>query len=293
MSSKRIIKQSFSLLNTDYVQLDSKWNYANVISPYHRIYYIDGGEGTISDSQKKLKLEPGFLYLIPGYTLCHLNCERLLSQYFVQFFEESPDGTSIFGNARAIFKAAADDIDVLNFKRLITINPGRGINRSFDPRVYEKDIYYKQYQELNSHQKLADFLQTQGILLQLIARFSVPEIFHASPSVVPVKILEAMRFIAINLHQPLSVQLLADRCHLNPQYFSRLFEQHTGTRPQAYIIQKRIERAQHIILAGQAAYKDVAEMTGFKSLSAFSRSFKQESGMSPRDFKRQAGSLSS
>jgi hypothetical protein len=44
---KRVLRHSFSLLNTDYVKLDSRWNYQNVISPYHRIYYIDEGEGEI------------------------------------------------------------------------------------------------------------------------------------------------------------------------------------------------------------------------------------------------------
>lgn len=219
--------------------------------------------------------------------MCNLNCQSFLSQYFVQFFEESPDSSSLFGSARSIFKVAAEDIDVLNFKRLIDINPGRGINRSDNPKVYEKNIYYKQYQELNNLQSSADFLQTQGILLQLISRFNLPEMFHADKSVIPVKIMDAIHFITSNLHQQLSVNMLADRCNLNTQYFSRLFEQHTGTRPQAYIMEMRIEKAKHMMLSGRSAYSDVAEMTGFRSLSSFSRTFKQLTGLSPRSFYKQ------
>ena len=90
MLVRRVLRHSFSLLNVDYVKLNSKWNYRGVISPYHRIYYIDDGEGELSDSEKKFKLEAGYLYIIPSYTLCDLMCTNFLSQYFVQFFEAQP-----------------------------------------------------------------------------------------------------------------------------------------------------------------------------------------------------------
>ncbi len=136
--NKQFLKHTLSLLNIDYVQLDSRWNYKNVISPYHRIYYIDAGEGEISDTSKTLKLEAGYLYIIPSYTLCNLVCESHLSQYFVQFFEESADGTSLFSDVRVVHRVKASDIDLINFRRLVEINPGRGINRSDNPQVYEK-----------------------------------------------------------------------------------------------------------------------------------------------------------
>src|SRR5690242_335453 len=127
---KRILKHSFSLLNTDHVKLGKQWNYKNVISPYHRIYYIDEGYGEISNHENTLKLESGYLYLIPSFTLCDLTCTEYLSQYFVQFFEESSDGISLFANSRSLFKVKANEIDMINFNRLVEINPGRGINRS-------------------------------------------------------------------------------------------------------------------------------------------------------------------
>jgi len=286
MQTKRILKHSVSLLNTDYVKLDSRWNYKNVISPYHRIYYIDDGNGEIEDTEKTLILEPGYLYIIPNYTLCNLVCNSFLGQYFVQFFEESTDGTSIFGNNNFVYKLAAKDIDVLNFKRLIELNPGRGLDRSNDPEIYEKHSYYKQYQELNDLQSYSDFIETQGILLQLISRFSMPEQYNHKTKDIPVKILDAIRFISINLHQELSIHFLADRYNCNRQYFSRLFEQHMGIRPQAYIIQKRIERAKHMISSGSLCFTDIAERTGFGSLSSFSKSFKNETGRSPRSYRK-------
>lgn len=291
--NKRFLKHTWSLLNTDYVKLDSRWNYKNVISPYHRIYYIDAGNGRISDTSKTLTLEAGYLYIIPPYTLCNLFCDGYLSQYFVQFFEESTDGTSLFSDMRLVHRVQARDIDLLAFRRLVDINPGRGINRSDDPQVYEKSIYYKEYQELNNQQKISDFLETQGILLQLLSRFTIPEICQAGEArIIPAKILDAMRFVYANLHLPLSVKSLAERASLNPEYFSRLFEKHTGTRPLSFIYETRIERAVHMIATGSASNAEIASLTGFESLPHFTRTFKKVTGLAPSVYKKQINLMS-
>jgi AraC family transcriptional regulator len=286
--NKRFLKHTLSLLNVDWVKLDSRWNYKHVISPYHRIYYIDEGEGNLSDHAKTLQLEAGYLYIIPSYTLCNLICESYLSQYFVQFFEESADGTSLFSASRLISRVKASEIDVLNLKRLVEINPGRGINRSDNPLVYEKNIYYKEYQELNNQQKFDLFLETQGILLQLLSRFAVPELLPAREAAeVPITILDTMRFILVNLHLPLTVKRLAERVHLNPEYFSRLFEKHTGTRPRTFINEKRIERAVHIMATSQSSLSEIAALTGFEGLSHFTRTFKKITSLPPGIYRKQ------
>ncbi len=291
MLVRRVLRHSFSLLHVDYVKLNSKWNYRGVISPYHRIYFIDDGEGELSNSEKTLKLEAGHLYMIPSYTLCDLICPNYLSQYFVQFFEESLEGESLFPANPSILKVKANEVDAINFKRLIEINPGRGINRSDNPQVYEKHIYYNEYQQLNNHQSLSVFLETQGILLQFLSRFTLPEIFkEKGQQVIPEKILDAMRFVQVNLHLPLMVTSLAERANQNAEYFSRTFEAHTGTRPLAYITEKRVERAQHMIGASKLSYGSIAELTGFTSASNFSRTFKKVTGLSPSAYKHRINS---
>ena len=169
--NRKSLRHSFSLLNVDHVHLNQKWDYKHVISPYYRLYYIDEGEGFISDREQKLQLEPAYIYLIPSFTLCNMECHSYLSQYFIQFFEESPDGISLFQNSRTLIKLKASELDLANFKRILQINPGRGINRSDNPKVYEKDVYYKEYQDLNNRQSNAFYMETQGIILQLLSRF--------------------------------------------------------------------------------------------------------------------------
>ena len=285
---KRVLKHTFTLLNVDHVNLGPKWNYKNVISPYFRLYYIDAGAGEISDISTKLNLEPGFLYMIPSFTLCNLSCQNQLSQFFIQFFEESSDGISLFEYNRSVFKVKATNVDILNFARLLEINPGRGINRSDNPRIYEKSIFYKEYQELNNQQNMATFTETHGILLQLVSRFLTPAIFkHKEASHIPVKILNAISYIQLNLHQELSVANLAEKANQHADYFSRLFQQYTGERPLKYIHEKRIERAQYLMVTTQMTYAEIAMQTGFENIFYFSKIFKRITGMSPGNYKKQ------
>lgn len=285
---RRLFKYNFSLLHIDYVKLDQKWNYRNIVSPYYRIYFIDEGEGWLSNANTNLKLEPGFIYIIPSYTLCSLKCDEYLSQYFIHFLEESADGKSLFANNRELVKVEAKPVDLTNFKRMMEINPGRGINRSDNPKVYEKDEYYKSYLELNSFQTLAKNMETNGILFQLLSRFlSMPNFKENTSNVIPSKILEAMSYIQINLKDDLTVKQLAERANLHIDYFSRLFLQYVGLRPISYINEKRIERAQYLMITGNATFEEIAYATGFETVNYFFRIFKKITGLSPGKYRNQ------
>lgn len=286
---KSIFKHSFSLLHVDYVKLYQNWNYSNVISPYYRLYYIDEGKGFISDNSDRLALEPGNLYLIPSFTICNLNCEEYLSQYFVQFFEESPDGISLFNNNRFIMKLPADDVDVALVKRLLQSNPGRGINRSENPKVYEKEAYYKEYLSLNNKMKTHLIVENQGILLLLISKFLNTKEFKTIHSQsVPSKILDTMSYVQLNLSENITVAELAKRVNQNQDYFSKQFLIHTGQRPLNYIHEKKIERAQYLITTTNKSFLEIALNTGFSNLPHFSKIFKQIVSLTPGEYRNKS-----
>ncbi|KRT17808.1 regulator [Pedobacter ginsenosidimutans] len=284
--NKQIIKYSFRLLNVDYAKLNHRWNFENVISPYYRIYYIDEGSGFITGLNHSLKLLPGYLYLIPSFTICNLYCSSYLRQYFVQFFEDTADGTSLFATSRKCMQVQATAADIATFKRLIEINPGRGINRSTDPSVYEKDIYYKEYTDLNDHQTLARNYENQGIIFQLISRFLEHASFEKEKLMhAPSPVMDSVSYININLGSKIKVSQLAGMVNLNPDYFARLFHRHTGLSPVNYILQKRIERAQYLLITTQKKQDEIATLTGFLSTQYFAKVFKKMTCHTPGGYK--------
>lgn len=284
--SKSTFKHSFSLLHIDYVKLNHNWNFNNVISPYYRLYYIDEGMGTISNSSDKLILEPGYLYLIPSFTICNLNCEEYLSQYFIQFFEESPDGISLFNQNRNVMKLPATETDIILIKQMLKSNPGRGINRSDNPKVYEKEAFYKEYRSHNDKMKPHLKFENQGTLLLLFSRFLNTKNFKQNtPQGRPSKILDTMSYIQLHLDKNLTVAELAQRVNQNQDYFSKQFLIHTGQRPLNYIHEKKIERAQYLIATTNKSFLEIALDTGFSNLPHFSKMFKQIVSLTPGEYR--------
>jgi len=284
---KRALHHVFSLLHADVVRLNAKWNYSNVISPYFRLYYIDDGEGWILTAKEKVRLESGFLYLIPSFTLCNLRCKNFLSQHFLHLFEYAAEGISLFEHNRKIMKIEAGERDIANIKRLLWINPGRGINRSDNPKVYEKSSYYTHYQDLNNNVSDAVYFETQGIILQLISRFLELTWAHPgnSPSI-PSRILDTINYIQLHLGEHLTIEGLAKRVQLNEDHFSRVFLRHIGRRPVSYIQTKRIERAQYLIATTDHSLADIAETTGFETLPYFSKVFKAVTTQTPGQYRK-------
>ena len=284
--SSYVLKSTFSLLNVDYVKLDKSWNYKNILSPFYRLYMVDDGQGKLFNPGSSHVLEKGYLYLIPAFTVCNYYCAKYLRQYYLHFIEDSSDGSSIFSLNRKIFKVAANKTDIENFKRLHKLNSRRGLYLTTNPKIYEKQPVLQGFRELNNLLPPAANMETQGIILQLLSRFLMPgnfpennkKDFHS-------KIAEAVNFIQENLQQPFTVVQLAKKAHQNPDYFSRIFQEHTGYRPLAYIQFKRIERAQFLIVTTSLTFNEIAEETGFETLSYFSRIFKNITGQSPSQYR--------
>lgn len=276
----------FDLVICDYAELDKSWNYLHVTSTFYRLYYINGGSGKLYNSDCSLVLEPGFLYLIPSYTACNYSCDDHLSQYYIGFMETSADGASMFSANRKLFKLPATDEDIAAVKKILTLNPGRGLTASYNPTVYEKNKVLEEHIARNDSTLQHSYVATCGLLLQLIARFmATPEFSNVDRVPIHALIADALYYIHTNLQTEITVALLARRANKTPDHFSRLFVDATGELPLVYIRMKRIERARLLLTTTNMLFYEIAAETGFESLSYFARVFKKTTGQTPGQYK--------
>ncbi|MGD1930426.1 MAG: helix-turn-helix domain-containing protein [Leptolyngbyaceae cyanobacterium] len=80
---------------------------------------------------------------------------------------------------------------------------------------------------------------------------------------------------------------LAGLLGMSPFHFGRMFKQSTGISPHQYVIQQRLERAQHLLKNSDRAIIDIALDCGFTSHSHLSKQFRKVIGMTPRNFRGQ------
>jgi len=100
------------------------------------------------------------------------------------------------------------------------------------------------------------------------------------------RIIPALIHIQAHLDQDLSLGLLADEMRLSKYHFHRLFRRVTSETPKAYLNRLRLERAAVHLRIRQAAVLEIALECGYQSHETFSRAFRRQFGMSPRDYRQ-------
>jgi AraC family transcriptional regulator len=73
---------------------------------------------------------------------------------------------------------------------------------------------------------------------------------------------------------------------INPYHFARQFKAATGLPPHQYVITRRVERAKHLLSAGNdSPMAEVAAQAGFYDQSQFCHHFKRLVGVTPSQFR--------
>ena len=99
---------------------------------------------------------------------------------------------------------------------------------------------------------------------------------------------KAIAYLQSNYGDPnISAQYLADKYHITPAYFSRLFHEKCGCTFPDYLAALRIERARELLLEREnLSIQEICELVGYSNASYFTTSFKKKYGMTPGQFRR-------
>ena len=276
---------TFHLRNTALLSFDSDSDYQDIISPFTRIYLITEGNGSLIIGNHKIVLEAGYLYLIPSFTSCTYHFGAGLSHYYIHFSIDQPNGLSPYNLYSVINKIEAMDLDYKLFQRMVEINPDLQLPHHH-PKVYQTKLWLNKkvnFQSINQH------LETIGILKQLFSRFLESGQSHTITSMLKYNIQPVLIHIRNNLQHDIRVNELAGMACLSKDHFSKVFKSITGMAPCDYVIRKRIERAQFLLLTTELSQEEIIVQTGFKSASYFSRIFKKNTAYTPERYRKQRG----
>ncbi|MEF3311978.1 AraC family transcriptional regulator [Paenibacillus sp. GYB004] len=94
-----------------------------------------------------------------------------------------------------------------------------------------------------------------------------------------------MRHMETNYYEPIDIETLSKRVHLNPSYVIRSFKSIAGVTPIQYLHKLRLNAAISLLSHTDMAVHRIAEETGFNSVHYFSRLFKQKHGISPQQWR--------
>ena len=100
------------------------------------------------------------------------------------------------------------------------------------------------------------------------------------------------RYIDQNISNNISVDDLAELLSCSKFYFLREFKKLVGITPYQYLMNKRLEQARILLASPQGNIAAVGLDLGFNDQSHFTRAFKNQFGITPGQFQKQAAKTS-
>jgi two-component system response regulator YesN len=105
----------------------------------------------------------------------------------------------------------------------------------------------------------------------------------------PDSFFELIRYIDCHYNEHLTLDELAKQFYLSPNHCSRLFSQRKHTTFSKYLMRCRLDAAAQLLRRGDIPLNEIAAKVGFLDYFYFSRVFKKEFDVSPKDYRKQHG----
>ena len=276
------------VLNVGLAIHNADWNWKNVNSPFTRLYYITEGTAQIELPDGIHTLYPHHMYFIPSFTV-HTNiCNSHFEHYYLHIYEDHYSEDDWLEHWKFPLEIEASPLDLSLFQRLCEINPHMNLQKS-DPTTYDNNPTLMRNLLRNRQRAFCDKVESRGIVLQLLSHF----LKYAQPKneMEDNRIAKAVRYIHKHIAEEIELEKLAelscrDFGRKQGMDFIRLFKKGMGTTPLQYVNQKKIEKAQLLLLTEELAVKEIAFRLAFEDYSYFNRLFKKITGVTPQEYRR-------
>ena len=151
-----------------------------------------------------------------------------------------------------------------------------------DPSLTE-NLFYRLLKKQTSGSYLAEKMSLlYSILSDVISSRHTPYLQNSARY----KIEEAIALISASSGESITVESLAKHAGMSEVYFRKLFKSVVGVSPARFIIDQRIKRAKELLAVDYLTLEDVSLRCGFSSPSYFYRVFKENTGMTPGEFRK-------
>lgn len=94
-----------------------------------------------------------------------------------------------------------------------------------------------------------------------------------------------LQFIDDHFIQEVTLKKIADYMYLHPQYVGQLFKRELNQTFTDYLTVERLKKAKKLLETTHLKVYEVAQLSGYKSPKHFMTLFKQEVGMTPKEYR--------
>jgi AraC-like DNA-binding protein len=161
--------------------------------------------------------------------------------------------------------------------------------RTFDILLSEEEM--ESMSEIFAYAKLSDphYRYRGAVLLERTIFRCLKDPAESLKFPPQMRLEDVANFISMNPGGHHTVENLARIVHLSPSHFAHVFKEEYGKSVHAYVAEKRMERAKHLLTTTRMSGAQIAGELGFSNPYHFYSAFKKWAGIPPIRY-RQKGS---
>ena len=244
-------------VNKDYQSLRETYKDERAISYKIKHLNDDYAKGASAEMENNLVKS-----IINGQTEDALKqADELLESFYIR---ERGDLTSIKGKVLWLFaiiiRAATEKHSSIN----------ETINSEMDIIVKLSDV--ESYQQLKT--------ESTNLIIK-ISKNLLTSVYNGNSKIVS----NAIKYVNSNYSKRISLKDIEDNMHVNSSYFSSLFKNEMGITFISYINQVKIDYACNLLKDSTLSIIDIALEIGFDDQSYFTKVFKKQCGMTPKEYR--------
>ena len=140
----------------------------------------------------------------------------------------------------------------------------------------------------------AECLRRAGAMLEVVEGQAAPHVAVSERhGLAPWQVRRVLAHIDANLDKPIRNKELADIARRSEFHFNVAFRNSVGASPHEYIIRRRMERAQGLMLSTNTPLSEIAFECGLADQAHFTRLFRRVVGETPAAWRRARANPSS
>ena len=235
---------------------------------FYEIEFIIGGSGTTVLNGQSYKLGVGSLMLLTP----------------IDFHSVIPD------SYLEIINLSFHDNVVRPQLQSILVTPNENILLQLNGKEADTFCQYTELlkAELYSNDKFSEGERENllNTILVLIARY-MRVTDNVAPCADVARLQSSIRYILKNFTQNIKLSDVAAQSGYTPNYFSKLFCEFTGRTYISFLNALRVNYARMLLLSSEVSVLEIAQNSGFNSLSNFTRVFKEVTNQTPVAYRKQ------
>ena len=172
-----------------------------------------------------------------------------------------------------------------NMQYLFVVNTGLATRYTIEAGIPQEtvysisDLYIQRADEAKTIEEIKDLNRELWTTFVRLVQDARKKNAYSKP------IMFCLNYIDSHFNEKITLADIAEKLDLNPCYLATLFKKEKGETFGSYLLHMRIQTAQALLIRTEHSYSQIALSLAFCSQSHFTRTFKKETGYTPKEYR--------